>query len=169
MTLEDVRLLFEYDCWANHRMLDACAPLTEEQFQCNLGGSFASLRGTLVHIIACEWLWLERWRGRSPSSLWPAEQFPSLTSVRIRWGEVERDLRGFLAELAPADVDRQFDYRTTSGVASTNPFWQMFQHFINHASYHRGQVATLLRQLEVKPVATDLIVFYRERAARASA
>jgi uncharacterized damage-inducible protein DinB len=169
MTLEEVRILFDYDCWANHRVLDACAALTEEQFLRELGGSFASVRGTLVHVLGCEWVWLERWRGRSPSALWPVEQFPSLTAVRVRWGEVERDLRAFLDGLAPADVDRQFDYRTTSGAASSNPFWQMFQHFANHGSYHRGQVTTLLRQLGAKPAATDLIVFYRERGARAGA
>jgi uncharacterized damage-inducible protein DinB len=167
MTLEEVHLLSEYNSWANHRALDACAALSEEQFAREVGGSFGSVRGTLVHLMGCEWLWLERWRGRSPSAFWSAGEFPNLTSVRVRWAEVERELQGIFAALTPADLDRRFDYRTTSGAPSSNPFWQMFQHFINHGSYHRGQVTTLLRQLGAKPAATDLIVFYRERAARA--
>ncbi len=167
MTLEEVHLLSDYNSWANHRMLDACAALSEEQFVREAGGSFGSVRGTLAHVMGCEWLYLERWRGRSPNSLWPAEQFRNLTSLRVRWAEVERELGGFFAALEPGELDRQFDYHTTSGAPSSSPFWQMFQHFINHGSYHRGQVTTLLRQLGAKPRGTDLIAFYRERAARA--
>jgi len=56
-------------------------------------------------------------------------------------------------------------HKTTAGVAQAAPLWQMLQHLVNHGTYHRGQVATLLRQLGAKPISTDLILFYRERAA----
>jgi uncharacterized damage-inducible protein DinB len=45
----------------------------------------------------------------------------------------------------------------------------MFQHLVNHGTYHRGQIATMLRQLGNKAQSTDLILFYRERAAKANA
>jgi uncharacterized damage-inducible protein DinB len=48
-----------------------------------------------------------------------------------------------------------------------NPLWQALQHLVNHGSYHRGQVTTMLRQVGAGPVSTDLIVFYRERAVAA--
>jgi uncharacterized damage-inducible protein DinB len=45
----------------------------------------------------------------------------------------------------------------------------MLQHVVNHGSYHRGQVTTLLRQLGAPaPKSVDLIAFYRERAAARS-
>ena len=46
-----------------------CAGLTGDQFRRPLGNSFSSLRDTLAHLLAVEWLWLERWRGRSPQTL----------------------------------------------------------------------------------------------------
>jgi uncharacterized damage-inducible protein DinB len=60
--------------------------------------------------------------------------------------------------------------KTSAGTTFSQPLWQMLQHLANHGSYHRGQVATMLRQLGAKPVGTDMIGFYRERtAAQASA
>jgi uncharacterized damage-inducible protein DinB len=51
-----------------------------------------------------------------------------------------------------------------SGQPGSTVFWQMAQHVVNHATYHRGQVTTMLRQLGVEPAqAMDLIAFYRER------
>jgi uncharacterized damage-inducible protein DinB len=57
------------------------------------------------------------------------------------------------------------EYRLFSGATGVSPFWQLLQHVVNHASYHRGQVTTMLRQLGAPPAkSTDLITFYRERA-----
>ena len=57
-----------------------------------------------------------------------------------------------------------FEYRLFTGQVGAQPFWQMLQHVVNHGSYHRGQVTTMLRQLEAAPPrAMDLIAFYRER------
>ena len=59
--------------------------------------------------------------------------------------------------------EQAIDYRSTRGDAFTTPLWQQLQHVVNHSSYHRGQVVTLLRQLGVDPIGTDLIAFYRGR------
>ena len=164
MTPEQARLIYDYNAWANRRMLDACDALGSEQFTRDLGSSFRSVRDTLPHIMGAEWLWLERWRGRSPTGLPAADKFPDLVSLRVHWADVERDLLQFVAGLAAADLVRQLEYRTTEGKQYSQPLWQMLQHLVNHGTYHRGQVTMMLRQLAVKPIATDLIVFYRERA-----
>ncbi|MGC2725748.1 MAG: DinB family protein, partial [Candidatus Acidiferrales bacterium] len=67
MNVEDFRLLYDYNAWADHRTLDACAALSSEQFTRDLASSFRSVRDTLLHIMQVEWLWLERWHGRSPT------------------------------------------------------------------------------------------------------
>jgi uncharacterized damage-inducible protein DinB len=54
------------------------------------------------------------------------------------------------------------------GNAHSNLLWQTLQHLANHGTYHRGQVTTMFRQLGAKPVGTDMIGFYRERAAQAA-
>jgi uncharacterized damage-inducible protein DinB len=165
MNVEDFRRLYDYNSWANHRALEACAQLSEEQFTRDLSSSFRSVRDTLVHIFLVEWLWLERWHGRSPNKYPPATDFPNLESVRHRWAEVERNLLDYVTSLTKEDLDRVIPHTTTAGVPQAAPLWQMLQHLANHGTYHRGQVATMLRQLDAKPIATDLIFFHRERAS----
>jgi uncharacterized damage-inducible protein DinB len=167
MTPEDARTLYAYDAWANRRLLDACAALAPEQFTKDLGSSFRSVRDTMAHIMGAEWLWLERFQGRT-ARLPSGDQFPDLASLRTRWTEVERDLLAYVGGLSAADLERSFDYWDMKGNPHTSVLWQTLQHVANHSTYHRGQVTTLLRQLGAKPIGTDLIGFYRERAAQAA-
>jgi uncharacterized damage-inducible protein DinB len=169
MNAEDFRNLYEYNSWANRRVLDSCAALTPEQFTRDLGSSFKSVRDTLAHIMGAEWIWLERWHGRSPQALLKAEEFPDLDSLRVRWVEIERDLTDFVASQSDEDLVRVYNYKTAAGAPFSSPAWQMLQHLANHGTYHRGQIATFLRQLGAKPQGTDLIAFYRQRATPANA
>jgi len=169
MNADDIRTLFEYNSWANHRTLDSCSSLTTEQFTRDLGSSFKSIRDTLAHVCDVEWLWLERFHGRSHTGFPPATTYPDLASLRARWQAVEHDVTDFVAALTDADLARIYEYKTTSGAPQSDPGWQMLQHLANHGSYHRGQIATLLRQLGAKAEGTDMIVFYRQRTAKATA
>ena len=169
MTPEEMRLLYDYNAWANRRALEACAPLTTEQFTRGLGSSFGSLRDTLAHIWGAEWLWLERFQGRSPGSLPDASQFADLASLRGRWMELEASLLRFVRGLTQENLDRVMEYKTLKFGVYRNPLWQSMQHLVNHGSYHRGQVTTLLRQLGAQPILTDLMHFYRERSVAAGA
>jgi uncharacterized damage-inducible protein DinB len=163
MNVEDFRVLFEYNAWANGRTLDSCAALTNELFTRDLGSSFRSVRDTLVHISGAEWIWLERWHGRAPQALPQASDFPDFDAVRRRAVEVERDLLDYVASLTPEDLQRVLRFKTMAGTEMAQPLWQCLQHLANHSTFHRGQVTTLLRQLGAKPVNADLIGFYRQR------
>jgi uncharacterized damage-inducible protein DinB len=95
-----------------------------------------------------------------------ASTFPDLAAVRQAWSEEEQRIRAVLTRLGPDGVARPIEYRGWDGRQQAQPFWQMLQHLVNHGSYHRGQVTTMMRQLGVPPPrAMDLIAFYRERAA----
>jgi uncharacterized damage-inducible protein DinB len=168
VTPEEVRLLYEFDAWANRRVMDAAATLTAEQLSRDLGSSFRSVRETLVHIMGAQWIWLERWQGRNPTTLMDAKDFPTMESVRARWAEIERELLGYVRALNADDIAAVREYKTLKSGVYRNPLWQALQHLINHGSYHRGQVTTMLRQLGAAPVATDLILFYREREKAAA-
>ncbi len=164
MDITDLRTLLDYNYWARDRLLAAVEALTPEQFTRDLGSSFRSVRDTVVHIMGAEFAWLSRWKGESPTSLWSAEPFADLASVRGKWSEVEDGLRGFVAGLKEEDIGRVIPYKLLSGTAGASPFWQMLQHVVNHGSYHRGQVVTMLRQLGASPPkSVDLIAFYREK------
>jgi uncharacterized damage-inducible protein DinB len=165
MTPEEIRILYAYNSWANHRVLDACVPLSTAQVTQDLHSSFPSLRDTLAHIMLAEWLWLERWQGRSPA--FPPSDFADLASIRNRWQTIEVDLTAFIHQLSAADLDRVVEYKNTKGHAFSNPMRQMLQHLVNHGTYHRGQITTMLRQLGATPLTTDLIAYYRERSGAA--
>src|SRR5229473_8237636 len=167
MTPEEFRTLYDYNSWANHRTVEACVALTQEQFTRDLGSSFRSVRDTLVHILGAEWVWLERCQGRSPGALPAAEQFLTLASVNTRWTEIERNLLDLVARLSGEELARVHEFRTLKSGMYANALWQALQHVVNHSTYHRGQVAMLLRQSGAKPNFTDLIYFYRERAGQA--
>jgi uncharacterized damage-inducible protein DinB len=167
MNLEELRQLVDYHYWSRDRMLDAAQALTPEQYARDLGSSFKSVRETVVHVYSAEWAWYSRWVGTSPSKPLSPAEFPDVESIRRAWKELEGNVRRFLDTLGEKDVDRVFDYKMFSGKESQSVFWHMLQHVVNHATYHRGQVTTLLRQLGAAPVSTDLIAFYRERAPKA--
>jgi uncharacterized damage-inducible protein DinB len=169
MTPEEIGLLYDYNAWANHRSLDAASGLTAEQFTKPMASSFSSVRDTLAHIYGAEWVWLERFQGRSPSSLPDTTQFADVASLQERWSEHEGRLLSFVRGLKQVDLNREMEYKTLKFGVYRNPLWQSMQHLVNHGTYHRGQVTTMLRQLGAQPILTDLMHFYRERAVAAGA
>jgi uncharacterized damage-inducible protein DinB len=164
--VDEVRELFAYHRWANARMLEAAGMLSAEDFARDLGSGFPSVRATLAHLLSADWIWLERWRGTSPIA-GPDWDTGSHAALTVRWGEVERDQRAFLDGLLEADLDQVVSYRALNGAPFSNPLGELCRHVVNHGTHHRGQVATLLRQLGAKPPQTDLILYYRERGPRA--
>jgi uncharacterized damage-inducible protein DinB len=169
MSPEEMHQLFDYNAWANRRALDAAEKLSPEQFVQRIESSFPSVRDTLAHIYGAEWIWLERFHGRSPSGLPAAAEFTDVNSLRQRWLEHEELLLTFVRGSTQADLDRELEYKTLKFGVYRNPLWQSMLHVINHGTYHRGQVTTMLRQLGAQPILTDLMHFYRERELATSA
>ena len=157
IALATFRELFDYNYWARDRQLQACAALTEEQLLRPVPGSFASLRDTLVHLLAVEWIWLERWRENSPRSLWEPDEFPTLAAVGARWRTVESDMRAFAEGLTTDALESRRTFVNTRGEEWTYELWRLILHLLNHQSYHRGQVTTLLRQLGAQPPKVDFL------------
>ena len=164
MTLDDLRLLLDYHYWARDRVLDAVEPLAPDQFTRDMGNSFRSIRDTLAHIYAAEWAWYSRWQGNPPTALLPADMFPDVATLRAAWTDQEAKTRAFLEGLGEPGINNVLEYKLITGQAGASVFWQMLQHVVNHATYHRGQVTTMLRQIGAEPPKTmDLIAFYRRR------
>jgi uncharacterized damage-inducible protein DinB len=124
MNKDDIRLLYEYDRWANNRVLQVASALSTEQFTCDLGGSFRSVRNTLVHIIGGEWGWLAYWKEPSPSSafvtdLWTRhdalfrpEVFPNAAAVQRKWAEVEKEQAEFVNGVTNESLGKMLPLRT---------------------------------------------------------
>ena len=164
MTYEELNSLVDYNYWARDRMLDAVAALTPEQFIRDMGNSFGSIRDTIAHICDAESIWLRRWKGEQPTGFQKPDRMPDLAAARKEWAELERSVRAVLRDLGTAGVQRTMEYKDTRGAPRSDVFSQMVQHVVNHGSYHRGQVTTMLRQLGAQPPKyMDLIVYYREK------
>jgi uncharacterized damage-inducible protein DinB len=165
MSPDEIRQLFEYNAWANRRSLATAEKLTAEQFTKPMVSSFSSVRDTLAHIYGAEWIWLERFQGRSPSALPNVSLFSDARTLRETWAVHEERLLVFTSGLSQADLDRKMEYKTLKFGTYSNPLWQSMLHVVNHGTYHRGQVTTLLRQLGAQPILLDLMHFYRERSS----
>ena len=164
MTRTELQHLVGYHYWARDRMLAALDALPPETYVRPFGNSFASIRDTAVHIYSAEWIWLERWHGTSPSAALRFEDFPDVAALRAAWTAVEVKMRDYVAGLDGDRVNERVAYRNLAGVAAESSRWTMLQHVVNHASYHRGQVTTLIRQVgETAPAPQDLIAYYREQ------
>ena len=164
MTLQELRVLLDYHYWARDRVLAAVEPLPHDQFTRDMGSSFRSIRDTLAHLYFAEWAWYSRWQGDSPDAQLPADMFPDLPAIRVLWRDHETKMRSFLETLGEEGINRRFEYKMLNGRPGASVFWQMLQHVVNHGSYHRGQITTMLRQLgAAPPKGMDLIGFYRER------
>jgi uncharacterized damage-inducible protein DinB len=169
MTKDDIQLLYEYDRWANNRVLQAVSTLGEEQFTRDLGGSFRSVRDTLVHIIGGEWIWLAYWKEPPQTStlladlrqrrdaLFSPEAFPNVVAVQAKWAEVEKKQAEFVNRVTNESLETMLPFRTTQA-----KLVHLMQHLANHSTYHRGQVALMMRQLQAEPLATDFHVFLVE-------
>jgi uncharacterized damage-inducible protein DinB len=159
-----IRQLYRYNRWANNRLLEAVAPLKAEEFTRNLGSSYPSLRDTLVHIVWAEWVWLQRWNGLSPRTPFQPLNFPDVNAVKTRWLEVEAGQLGFVDTVTPERLLAVVSYVNLKGQTWEYPLWRQMYHVVNHSTYHRGQVTTMLRQLGAQSVATDFLVFDDEAA-----
>ena len=165
MITEIVRNLYDYNAWANARILDTAARLTPDELLAPGGASFESVRDTLVHTMGAQWLYLERWRGRSPSALPEPAAFPDLAAIRARWDEVERDTQVFVTALDDAWLMAPLSYVNMQGETWTYPLWQQMIHQVNHATQHRSEAAVLLTQKGHSPGWLDLLYFVDLRNA----
>jgi uncharacterized damage-inducible protein DinB len=169
MTQSEIQLLYEYDRWANSRVLQAVSTLNAEEFTRDLGGSFRSVRDTLMHIVEAERGWLTCWKEPSPSStfvidFWAKHNarfnpgaFPNLAAVRLRWAEVEREQIEFVNRVTDESLQRTLPIRNTQVSVA-----HLMQHLANHSTYHRGQVSLMMRQLDAEPLSTDFAMFLIE-------
>lgn len=149
--------LFSYTEWANARFLESVRGLSEEQFTREIVSSFPTIRDTLAHMTFAEWLWLRRWKGESPSTRPDWTKEPSLDVIEMHLRAVAEERRDFLARLTDEDLDRELSYRNLAGSPMSSRFSDLLAHVANHATYHRGQLTTMMRQVGATPPSTDLV------------
>ncbi|HMG73032.1 MAG TPA: DinB family protein [Pyrinomonadaceae bacterium] len=166
MNRSDLKHLFDYTEWANGLALSAAADLSAENLRRDFSISHGSIFGTLLHMAGAEWIWLERWHGRSPAkaeawSLWTTESCADLAALNERWRDVIDRRSRFLGEVDEARLAAEMPFNLLSGDPSSLPLADQMQHVANHATLHRGQVVGMIRQLGLEPPSTDLLFYLR--------
>jgi len=164
-----IQTLYSYNASANTRILDTATRVTTQQFLAGGGASYDSLRDTLVHTMSGQWIFLERWRGRSPRARLDAQHFPDLSSIRRHWDGIERETQVFVAELSDAQLIRDVEYTNPEGERLTYPLWQQMIHQVNHATQHRSEAAVILTQFGHSPGWLDFLYYIDMQSARGRA
>jgi uncharacterized damage-inducible protein DinB len=166
MNLANIRHLFDYTEWANDLAIEAASKLSDENLMRDFGISHKSIFGTLVHMAGAEWIWSERWNGRSPAkaeawSTWSTESCCDVVTLKLRWHELVNSRAQFMSQLDEERLLTELAFKLLSGDPSSMRLIDQMQHVVNHATLHRGQVVGMIRQLGIDPPSTDLIFYIR--------
>lgn len=159
MNKQDIVLLYKYNQWANAKVLEAAAHITQDQFLTEASFPHGGLRGTLVHILFAEWIWRNRWQGESPTFRIKPDEFPTFASLQTRWMQEERSLMEFVERLTDERLETPFQYRTTRGEPHEQVLWKVMAHVVNHGTQHRAEAAALLTDFGCSPGDVDMIYF----------
>jgi uncharacterized damage-inducible protein DinB len=166
MDLNDIKHLFDYTEWANDLAMQSAEKLSDEYLRRDVGISHKSIFGTLLHMAGAEWIWLERWHGRSPARdeawpRWSVRACADLAELRGRWQSVIEQRSKFVSELDQSKLSEEMSFKLLNGDAGSMRLVHQMQHVVNHATLHRGQVVGMIRQLGIEPPATDLLFYIR--------
>jgi len=163
MNKQDVQLLFQYNQWANARILNAASGVTLEQFLAPASYPHGGLRSTLTHALSAEWIWRKRWEGDAPSGHLKPDEFPTFAALYSRWLAEENLLMKFVHAQTDDDLNEAFQYATLDGQARENVLWHAMTHVVNHGTQHRSEAAAMLTDMGRSPGDVDMILFLRER------
>ena len=162
MTLQEMKVLQAFNAWATLRVFEAVAKLTTEQYTMDMKSSHKNIHGTLTHIVAAEKMWLSRFVGKPDARLMTSADLPTLPDVKAAWEKVGYESAKFLGGMTDKKLQDTFTMTTVRGETFTHVYWHALQHIVDHSTFHRGQIVSMMRQQGVQPPSTGLIKFYRE-------
>jgi len=154
--MNEIIKLIDYHTWATDLVLNQVASLPEEKVTREIGGSFPSIRLTLEHLLFADYLWMNRFTGIP--NVDPPATWGTLTEMIAKWRDVQKELKAATIMIAQRP-EKEFKFTTRSGAPHQLLFLDVILQITNHATYHRGQIANMIRMHGEKPVATDYLLF----------
>ncbi|MEO0563037.1 MAG: DinB family protein [Chloroflexota bacterium] len=162
MRIDDIRLMFQYNDWANRRILSAAEQVTTEQLFEEQAFSFGSIHGTLVHNLFAERLWrVLLATGEFTAPLDP-QDYPDLATLAATWAEDQKLMWRYLNTLRDDDMDSLVVYTVAEGKRE-RVLWQCLWHVVNHGMQHRSECAVMLTNAGASPGELDVTAYLNER------
>ncbi len=169
MNLADIHLMYEYNYWANARILDHSEQVTPEQYMAPSTHSFGSLHATLIHTLDTEYGWRTLLQSSVFSTDMTADDLPTLAAVRARWREEEVAMRAYIGSLSDTDLTSIIRYEVDGGaIVRERLIWHCLYHVVNHGMQHRAECAHLLTSYGHSPGEIDFTIFLNKRAKAGS-
>ena len=153
--------LAAFNNWADKRVMDWLTQVTDEQWNQPAISSFGSVRDTAIHMVSAKKLWIDTWTGIDNPVYLSAGFKESKNELIIIWKKSCEDLTSFIETYPAENYTKPVTVKKPNGELCTMEFKKTFPHMINHATYHRGQLVTLLRQSGFSNLSnTDLFTYY---------
>ncbi|MCY3782075.1 MAG: DinB family protein [Chloroflexi bacterium] len=162
MKRDDIQLLYQYNEWANRRILDAAAGVSPEELTAPNDLGWGDLRGLLVHIMTAEIGWRNRLSGLGEVARPEATDFPDVASISARYKAETAKLWDYLNGLSDADVSGPVTFER-DGRQRSSTLWHFLAHVVNHGTQHRAECAALLTGFGHSPGDMDFTLFLRQR------
>jgi uncharacterized damage-inducible protein DinB len=155
--------LSHYNLWANQKLV---ALISKDQsiWEKEVKSSFNTIASTILHITDAQDIWLSRLNGQS-LGVWPSSDAAGQTSADIARSLIQssENFFMFLDVQLPTFPTKIIQYKDMKGFSHANTVEEIVAHTMNHSTFHRGQVITMLRELGVDKLnSTDMISFFRE-------
>jgi uncharacterized damage-inducible protein DinB len=159
--------LATYNAWANARIYKEARAQPDEAYRRNVGAFFGSLHGTLNHLMVTDRIWMRRFTGEGEHPLrLDAIMFDDLDSLEAARRDMDARILVYIETLPEAEIEKQFDYRTTKGEPQRFLLRDLLIHFFNHQTHHRGQAHAILTMLGVpEPRPLDFLGLMRHELA----
>ncbi len=162
-TKEHLQHMFDFVQWGDNELLAAARMVPDEGYYREQGISIGSIHKLLVHEMAAQWIWLSRWRGENPTRLENHEDYPTRDSVLLRWPLVHSAINDFMGTQTPKSLARDVQYRNIKGELFSLPLGDLMQHVIDHATYHRGQINTMIKHAGGHPANVSYQLYSLQR------
>jgi uncharacterized damage-inducible protein DinB len=167
MNQPDLKLLLDYNQWANAKVLAACHRISTGELYAARQCSFGSIMGTMAHIYAAERAWRLRLQECiSPKKLASAADFTSLEALEAAWRDETAMTQAYIATLDDSAMERWNTYTTTSGWPQGSTLWKALMHVVLHGMQFRAEAGLILASLNCSPGDLDLILYLRESDQR---
>jgi uncharacterized damage-inducible protein DinB len=167
MMRDDLFALYAFNRWADGRVVEKIRQLSPEQYVKEPEPGWASIRATVVHMAGATDIWARRIQGETVTVRPTEADVPTLEDAERYLAKGHDAFNHLLTSLSSERLASIWSYRNFQGEEFRLPLWAVLRHVVNHASYHRGQIASKLKRFGVEPPSTDFVFWAIEQTPQA--